>query len=217
MRHFTVIDAVQRSDAWFAARLGRLTGSRACDMLATIKSGEAAARRDYRLELVLERLTGQRPDDSYINAAMQRGVELEPKGLEAYQTRSGLTVERTGFLSHTEHMAGCSLDGHIGDFAGILEIKCPRSANHLAIVRAGEVPTKYLPQITHNLWISGAAWCDFLTFDPRFPSPFQAAILRVERDEAAIAAYEAKVLAFLREVENELAALRGWSVMKETA
>ena len=45
VRPFTIIDAEQRSELWFTARLGRLTGSRAADMLATIKSGEAAARR----------------------------------------------------------------------------------------------------------------------------------------------------------------------------
>jgi len=49
---FTVIDAPQRSAEWFAARAGRLTGSVAADMLATIKSGEAAARRDLRTRLV---------------------------------------------------------------------------------------------------------------------------------------------------------------------
>jgi hypothetical protein len=54
---FTVVMAEQRSPEWFAARLGRLTGSRAADMLATIKSGEAAARRDLRVQLVVERLT----------------------------------------------------------------------------------------------------------------------------------------------------------------
>ena len=55
---FSIVNAPQRSPEWFAARAGRLTGSMAGDMLATIKSGEAAARRDYRLQLALERLTG---------------------------------------------------------------------------------------------------------------------------------------------------------------
>ena len=42
---FAIINADQRSPEWFRARSGRLTGSRAADMLATIKTGEAAARR----------------------------------------------------------------------------------------------------------------------------------------------------------------------------
>jgi hypothetical protein len=208
MRHFTVIDAVQRSDAWFAARLGRLTGSRACDMLATIKSGEAAARRDYRLELVLERLTGQRPDDSYINAAMQRGVELEPKGLEAYQTRSGLTVERTGFLSHTEHMAGCSLDGHVGDYEGIVELKCPKSATHLKYLRGGVMPPDHLPQVLHNLWMTGAEWCDFVSFDDRFPERLRLFVVRVPREDAVIAAYQECAIKFLAEVDRDICDLQ---------
>jgi hypothetical protein len=31
------------------------------------------------------------------------------------------------------------------------------------------VPSDYLGQITHNLWITGAQWCDFVSFDDRFP------------------------------------------------
>ena len=58
MRNFTIVEAEQRTPAWFAARAGRLTASRAKDMLAAIKTGEAAARRDLRIQLVVERLTG---------------------------------------------------------------------------------------------------------------------------------------------------------------
>jgi len=103
---FTIIDAPQRSDAWFQSRAGRLTGSRAADVLATIKSGEAAARRDYRMQLVTERLTGQPQDDGggFVNAAMQRGVELEPKARLAYESITGNVAGQTGFLAHTEHM-----------------------------------------------------------------------------------------------------------------
>ena len=42
----------QRSPEWFTVRAGKLTGSAAKDMLAEIKSGEAAARRDLRYKLV---------------------------------------------------------------------------------------------------------------------------------------------------------------------
>src|SRR5690348_5803085 len=129
--NFTIIDAEQRSPAWFAARLGRLTGSRAADMLATIKSGEAAARRDLRLQLVCERLTGAAQEDPFVNAAMLRGIECEPLAFAAYEARTGLLAQRTGFLAHTSIMAGCSLDGHIGQFDGLLEVKCPKSATHL--------------------------------------------------------------------------------------
>lgn len=207
MKAFRVIDAEQRSPEWFAARLGRLTGSRAGDMLATIKSGESAARRDLRMQLVCERLTGQLQEDGFINAVMQRGIELEPVAFAAYEGVTGNLVHRSGFLADVRHLAGCSLDGHVGDFEGIVELKCPKSATHLKYLRAGVVPTEHLPQILHNLWITGAAWCDFVSFDDRFPVNLQLFRVRVERDAQAIADYESKALAFLAEVENETAAV----------
>ena len=205
---FTVSMAEQRSDQWFQSRLGRLTGSRAADALATIKSGEAAARRDYRMQLVCERLTNQLQEDGYVNAAMQRGIDLEPVAFAAYEAETGAVVRRSGFLSHNTHMAGCSLDGDVGEFAGILEVKCPKSATHLGYLRDGKVPSKYVPQITHNLWVSGAQWCDFVSFDDRFPEALQLFRVRVERDAKAISEYEAKALAFLAEVEREVEAVR---------
>lgn len=200
---FTVIEAEQRSEAWFQARIGRLTGSRAADMLATIKTGEAAARRDYRTQLVVERLTGQMQEDAFVSKDMQRGVELEPAARDAYEQAAGVFVQATGFLASVEHMAGCSLDGHVDDFAGIVELKCPRSATHLRYLRSGSMPSEHVAQVTHNLWITGAAWCDFASFDDRFPEALRLFRVRVMRDEAAITAYEAKALAFLAEVERE--------------
>jgi predicted phage-related endonuclease len=208
MRPFTIVHAEQRSDEWFLARLGRLTGSRAADMLATIKSGEAAARRDLRTQLVVERLTQTLQEESFINAAMQRGMDLEPAAFAAYEALTGNVAERTGFLSHNTLAIGCSLDGHVGEFDGITEFKCPKSATHLRYLRAGVVPQDYLPQITHNLWVTGAQWCDFLSFDDRFPLKLQTFLVRVDRDELAIAAYAEKALAFLSEVDREVVAIR---------
>jgi putative phage-type endonuclease len=207
--NFTVIEAEQRSAEWFIARAGLLTGSRAADMLATIKSGEAAARRDYRMQLVCERLTGQPQEDGFVNAAMQRGIDLEPRAFAAYEALTGAMAVRTGFLLSSLHMAGCSLDGHVENFTGIVEIKCPKSATHLKYWRGpGKAPDDYIPQITHNLWITGAEWCDFLSFDDRFPEELQTFLVRVKRSDVDIDGYEKKALAFLAEVEAETLAIK---------
>ena len=206
---FTVIDAEQRSPEWFQARLGRLTGSRAADMLATIKSGEAAARRDLRTQLVCERLTNTLQEDAFVNAAMLRGIECEPLAFSAYESLTGNVAHRTGFLAHNTLAIGCSLDGHIGDFAGILEVKCPKSATHLGYLRAGKVPTAYIPQIVHNLWVTGAAWCDFLSFDDRFPPELQTFLVRHERNGQEIVSYALAANLFLSEVEAEVEAVKG--------
>jgi len=208
---FTTIGVDQRSDDWRIARIGRLTGSRAKDMLATIKSGEAATRRDYRLQLVTERLTGQPQDNGYVNEAMQRGIDLEPAAFAAYEAHTGFLARRTGFLAAEGVMAGCSLDGDVDGFTGIVELKCPKSATHAKYIlaqRAGVPPAEHAAQLLHNLWISGAAWCDFVSYDDRFPPPLQLVVIRVKRDEQAIADYAKKALAFLEEVDAEEQALR---------
>lgn len=207
MKAFDVIDAPQRSPEWFQARLGRLTGSRAADMLASIKSGEAAARRDLRMQLVCERLTQTLQEDGFVSPAMQRGVELEPAARAAYEAVTGEVAQTTGFLAHRTLAIGCSLDGHVGDFDGIVELKCPKSATHMAYLRAGVVPPAYLPQVMHNLWTTGAQWCDFLSFDDRFPAALQTFHVRVQASDLDMATYISKAKAFLAEVAIETEAI----------
>ncbi len=197
---FSIVNAPQRSPEWFAARAGRLTGSMAGDMLATIKSGEAAARRDYRLQLALERLTGN-IEQMKPNEYMQWGIDCEPEARAAYESRTGVLVRETGFLSHDTELAGCSLDGDIDDFTGILEIKCPKSATHIEYLRGGKLPSKYAPQVTHNLWVTGAEWCDFVSYDPRLPAGLDFFMVRVYARDLDFDGYEEKALAFLAEVD----------------
>lgn len=173
-------------------------------MLAQIKSGEAAARRNLKVQLVLERLTGRSHERAYLSQAMQDGVERETDARGWYEALTGRLITETGFLSHDTIRAGCSLDGHVGDFEGIVEIKSPIPATHLDYLKTGIVPGEYYKQIVHALWISGARWCDWLSYQPDFPDPMHVRMVRVRRDEAAIAEYEKKAVAFLAEVETEL-------------
>lgn len=201
-------DAPQRSDAWFTARLGKLTGSRASDMLATIKSGaEAAGRRNLRVQLVLERVTGKAQEQGFVTPAMQAGIDREVDAAAIYEAATGRMLTASGFLGHDTLAAGCSLDGHVGDFEGIIEIKCPQPATHLDYLKTGTVPGDYLKQILHGLWITGAQWCDWLSFNPDFPEALRVKLVRIPRDDAAIAAYEKAAVAFLAEVDAECAAI----------
>lgn len=214
MTPYLVIDAEQRSAPWFLARLGRLTASDAGKMLATIQKGEAAARRDLRVRLVCERLTGKSAEEPFTNADMDRGVTLEPTARIAYEFASGANVKAVGFLQHRAHMAGASPDGIIGTpdaIEGLVEIKCPRSARHLTYLRAGGVPSEHRPQLLHQLWVSGAAYVDFVSFDAEMPEALQLFVVRLERIDSEIADYERKALAFLAEVDNELLALQTMS------
>lgn len=188
-----------------------MTGSKASCVNDYLKGGkESAARRDYRLQLVCESLTGkpQEDGDGFVSAAMLRGIELEPLAFAAYEALTGSVAVRTGFLSHDTIMAGCSLDGHVDNYAGILEIKCPKSATHLGYWRGGIAPADHLPQMIHNMWISGAGWCDFLSFDDRFPPELQSFLVRVTRADVDMDGYEAAALKFLGEVTADTDTLR---------
>jgi hypothetical protein len=203
----TVVTTDQRSAAWYAARVGKLTASRAGDMLAAIKTGEAAARRDLRLQLVCERLTGVSLDDGYINKEMQRGIDKEPEARAAYEALTGQLVLPCGFLAHPELATGGSPDGVIDGFTGLVEIKCPKAATHLGYLRARTVPKEYQAQITHLLWLTGAAWCDFVSWDDRFPAALQVSITRLTRASVDLKAYELLVRLFLAEVDREVEAV----------
>lgn len=215
MDNAVVLDCQQRSPQWFAARLGRVTSSCASEMCATVKDPkkEAADRRNLRLRLVLERLTGRPQERSgYVSAAMQQGIDREFDALAMYEAISGRLAERVGFIQHTGLMAGGSPDGVVGDWEGIVEAKCPLPATHLETIRTGRIASDYLWQIQHLLWLTQAEWCDFISWSPEFPEKLQTKLIRVTRTEADTAAYTLLLTTFLSEVEREhaeVAALNG--------
>lgn len=217
MRQFTEIDAPQRSDNWFRARAGKLTGSRVAKALAKTNAGAwTSGRKNTLAELVLERITGKPQDQIVSTQAMRDGVEREPDAFALYEAVTGSVLLRSGFLLHTSYQAGVSLDGHVDGFTGIVEIKCPMAATHLEYLESGKVPGDYLKQIQHGLWITGAQWCDWLSYHPDFPEALQVKVVRVVRDEAAIREHEKQVLAFLAEVDAKEASVRTAMNVKAT-
>jgi putative phage-type endonuclease len=195
--------SLQRTPEWYAARLGHATASRATDILATIKSGEAAARRDYRTQLVVERLTGKPAEDVYISADMQRGIDHEPLAREAYEAREGVLVEDVGFVHHPDiAWCGASPDGFIGTRG--LEIKCPRPATHLRYIKEGRVPPDYLPQVAMQAACAKRDSVDFVSYCDIMPPRLQLFVVTWAADPAYIAMIEEKVRQFLDEVEAEL-------------
>jgi len=204
-----IVNVAQRSPEWVAARLGRFTGSQASEMCATIKTGEAAVRRDLRMRLVCERLTGVSQDDTFQSDAMKRGLELEATAFAAYEALTGHVVQRVGFCAH-EHpdvLAGCSPDGQLDNFKGLLSLKCPKTTTHVSYMRAEVMPALYVPQMLHELWITGAQYYDFMSFDDRLPADLQTFLIRVPRVQAAVDDYAERAMDFLEEVTLEIDAI----------
>lgn len=197
----------QRTPEWFAARLGKVTGSRVADLMAKTKSGYSASRANYMAELICERLTGEQAE-RFSNAAMQWGTDCEPQAREAYAFLTDAEVLEAGLVIHPAIADfGASPDGLIGD-AGLIEIKCPNTATHIETLLSETVPAKYVTQMQAQMACTGRAWCDFVSFDPRLPADMQIWVKRVHRDGAFIADMEAEIAAFLSELNQKLDALR---------
>lgn len=189
----------QRTPEWFSQRIGKVTASRIADVLATTRSGPAKTRADYKAELVAERLTGERVD-SYVNAAMQRGTDLEPLARDAYAFATDQSVEQVGFIAHpTIEWAGCSPDGLVGD-DGLVEIKCVNRAKHIDLLLGAKPEGRYVQQVTWQMACTGRLWCDLAYYSDAMPVEMQLHIVRIDRDEEAIATMEEAVSAFLAEV-----------------
>lgn len=194
----------QKTEEWFAARLGKVTASRIKDVLA---GKTTAARRNYMAQLVIERMTQHKPD-AFTNAAMQWGTDQEPFARAAYEARNGVLVDETGLVDHPViPNSGASPDGLIGD-DGLLEIKCPNSATHMETLLSRKPDSDYIAQMQWQMACTGRAWCDFVSFDPRMPENLQLCIIRVNRDAKQIETLEKEVIKFLAEVENQITQLK---------
>jgi putative phage-type endonuclease len=192
----------QRTDDWFAARLGKVTASRVADVIAKTKTGYGAGRANYMADLVVERLTGQKAS-SFSNAAMEWGTEQEPNAKAAYAAKTGILVEDVGFIDHpTVAMSGASPDGFAEE--GLVEIKCPNTATHLEYIFDGKPPQKYITQMQWQMACAGKPWCDFVSYDPRLPERLQLLVVRVPRDDDYIKMLEQEVTIFLQELDDKL-------------
>lgn len=197
-------ELVQGTDDWRAARCGKVTASRMDCVLSKIRTGEAAARRDYRCQLVAEILSGVPQDDDYVSQAMQHGIDYESMARSVYEVASDVLVEEVGFIRHPHiQRSGASCDGLVGA-DGVVEFKCPKTATHLQYLMDGVLPSKHEPQVMWQLACTGRKWAEFASYDPRLPTKLQLFRVRVERNNTRIAELEREVIAFLFDLDKML-------------
>lgn len=207
----------QRTPEWYALRAGKLTGSVADVVHAKGRSGgESVQRRDLRLALACERVTGRPTDgDSYVSKEMQRGIDLEPTAFAAYEAATGALVQHVGFVEREHIAVGCSPDGVViegGRIVGLVSLKCPKTATHIGYIRDRVHPSEYLAQSMHELFVTGADWLEFVSYDDRLPEHLQLFRVRVTPDSLPIPDHAQKVMAFLAEVDREVEALKALRV-----
>jgi len=204
-------DIEQRTEEWFAARLGKVTASKVSDVMAKTKTGYSATRESYMTQLVCERLSGQKAE-SFTNAAIQHGIDTEPLARSAYEAYADVMVEEVGFVQHPRiEMAGASPDGYVGLF-GCIEIKAPQTSTHIETLLTEAIPSKYYAQMQFQMACAQRQWCDYVSFDPRIRQDLQLFVKRVEFDAPYVATLEEEVIKFLKEVDEKVNKLNNLKV-----
>lgn len=162
-----VFNFEQRSEEWFEARLGKVTGSKASKMYAK--------NNLPLIDTILAELLTGKEESIFTTDAMQRGIDLEPSACYTYEKTTGLTVEHVGICVHDSiDMLALSPDGWVDNRKGGVEFKCPSSKKHIQYIRQGGIPSEYAPQILHYFLVNEKCqFVDFASYDPRVKSyPF---------------------------------------------
>lgn len=196
-------DHPQGSPEWLAVRRGVVTGSRfkdcrdykaptAAQKKEGITRGEPSAKLlSYAYDTARERLGGMAPA-KFQSAAMRMGTEQEAPARLAYERRTRNLVEEVGFFTTEDRLFGLSPDGLIDD-DGVLEIKTMVSSDTLFTAVAHGDVSEYMDQCLGYLWLLGRQWVDLCLWVPDLE---HLTIRRITRDENAIEALEADLMAF---------------------
>lgn len=210
MHEANYYDVEQGTQAWLDLRKGKVSASRAADLLSSVRYGEAAGYRNYRTELAIERLTGRSPE-RYVTKQMQYGTETEPVARTMYSLVTGNVVKQSGIYIIDGKNICASLDGEIGD-DGLVEIKNRELANHVESLATNKIPDQYYKQIQFQLFVTNKTWGDYCSYADEMPENAQIFLQRVERDEDMIAQIAERYEQIERDIAKTIETIRGFKL-----
>ena len=191
----------QGTPEWHAARLGIPTASAMHRVLTPKTLKPSGQRRGYMLELVAEWLTGE-AGDSAAGAFLDRGIEMEERARNWYAIEFDKDPVECGLCLTDDGRIGASPDALVGE-DGLLEIKCPKASKHVGYLLDGP-GADYRLQVQTQLWVTGRAWLDFVSYNP----VIRSCVLRVEPDADVVAKLDEHLPAFCDELDALKARLR---------
>lgn len=178
---------------WQQARCGTLTSSEIHKIFVSgRKKGQLFGQgaMTYIMSKIGERMTLEIASAPDVPAVMW-GLTEEPEARKRYESITGQNVSESGFYKYNSIFGGTT-DGAIiinNEIDGILEIKCPNSSKHAAVLACltpsdvREVDEQYYCQPQANMLITGAKYCDFISYDSRVQNPdLQIKIVRMYPD-----------------------------------
>lgn len=157
-----IIQCEQYDPTWWQSRIGIPSASN-FDKIVDTTGKPSKQREKYLYQLAGERVSGK-VEETYQNAAMLRGKELEAEARSYYELTNNVTVDQVGFcVTEGKTVYGCSPDSFVGEDGG-LEIKCPLVHTHVGYLLDGSFPSAYFQQVQGNLLVTGRKWWDFISY-----------------------------------------------------
>lgn len=202
-----IVDCIQGSEEWKAARLGKPTASE-FSRLVNSTGARSKSLEGYARQLASEIFAGK--DISGFdgnNVWMERGRDLEAEAIALYEFTNDTPVTRVGFCTTDGGQYGCSPDGLVGEDGG-LEIKCLKAERHIEAVtyhaKHKKAPSGYVQQVQGGLFVTGREWWDLMFFNPELPP----LVIRHVPDLQLHAALAAALADCIRERDQTLITLR---------
>ncbi len=196
-------------DEWFAARVGKITGSglsKVAPRPHETQAGKWASpipkfKKEYYQQKLVENITGECYNVD-VNAAMEHGVKYEPQAIAHFLDKYEFTIQEVGTIKVVSDlleeypflkMFGVSPDGLLTSGPNIqdwdippLEVKCPGKLNHINFLETNKVPPFYFPQVQGEILVADSSYGWFCSYHPEMPREYQMHIVMVPRDQEYI-------------------------------
>lgn len=168
----------QRSEEWFIARMGKITGSKLPGLMPakTARTAFTKTQLSTLRDIATEILTGE-----YITTpttrVMQWGIDHEDDARELASMLLNKNFRECGFYTDSNKF-GSSPDGISDD--SDLEIKCPTSSKHLSyLLDPQELIDDYKWQCYMHMFCTGKKLCYLFSYDPRFIDPNKQHVIAI--------------------------------------
>jgi len=203
------VDVDQNTDEWFELRLKKATSSGVAKIMAHEGKAFGDPAVKYAEKIALEIVTGVKDEtENYKNGYMERGHELEPLAIQAYEMDNFCETTNGGFFISECGRMGDSPDRNVGD-KGSLEVKSVIPSTQWKRIKKGGFDTAYKWQIHNHIWMGDKEWCDFASYCPEMPEKWQLYVYRVYRDDDIIEKMNQRIgIDFMKEVDKNVKILK---------
>jgi hypothetical protein len=184
----------QGSGEWLQIRLGIPTASMFHKIITPAKLEYSKQARAYAFYLVAEKLLNMSLSPLEKTEWMERGNELEPQAIRAYEFQEETETAPVGFITDDAMTMGATPDRLLVGASAGLEIKCPAPHTHLAYLIDG-FGSDYVAQAQGQNLVGEFEFVDRYSWHPELP-PCR---VRTYRNEAFISALQSAIDRFNEE------------------